>query len=154
LAEVAGVPVVLNGMARGMLPPDHHLFASRARGVALGEADLAIVAGVPLDFRLGFGRSLPDTARVVYVDVDDFRKHRPPAAALYGDLRAALGALADAARDLPTRDEWPAHVEAANRAAQADDAALAASGGAPVHPARLVAEVERFCDPDAIVVGD
>jgi acetolactate synthase-1/2/3 large subunit len=24
----------------------------------------------------------------------------------------------------------------------------------PVHPARLIAEVDRFCDPDAIIVGD
>jgi acetolactate synthase-1/2/3 large subunit len=155
-AEAAGAPVVLNGMARGMLPPDHPLFASRARGVALGEADLVLVVGVPLDFRLGFGQhpTLPDTARVVYVDVDDFRKHRPAAAALYGDVRAALAALAEAARDLPGRRAWQAKVAEANADAQAADARLAATGGSPVHPARLVAEVERYCDPDAIVVGD
>src|SRR5437867_3519476 len=56
LAEAAGVPVVLNGMARGMLPPGHRLFASRARGIALAEADLLLVVGVPLDFRLNFGQ--------------------------------------------------------------------------------------------------
>jgi acetolactate synthase I/II/III large subunit len=156
LAEAASLPVVLNGMARGMLPPHHPLFASRARGAALGEADLVLVVGVPLDFRLSFGRppAIPETARIVYVDVDDMRKHRPPAAALYGDVRAALAALADAARDVPARVAWTAHVREANRAAQAQDADLAASGGSPVHPARLVAEVERFCDPDAILVGD
>jgi acetolactate synthase-1/2/3 large subunit len=156
LAEAAGTPVVLNGMARGMVPPDHPLFASRARGVALGEADLVLVVGVPLDFRLSFGRppALPEAARIVYVDVDDFRKHRPAAAALYGDVKAALAALAEAARDLPAREAWRAHVAEANARAKAGDAELAATGGSPVHPARLVAEVERFCDPDAIVVGD
>jgi acetolactate synthase-1/2/3 large subunit len=156
LAEVAGVPVVLNGMARGMLPPDHRLFASRARGTALGEADLVLVIGVPLDFRLGFGQppALPAEARVVYVDVDGFRKHRAAAGALYGDLRAALAALAEAARDVPERVPWTERVAAANRGAQARDAELAAAGGSPVHPARLIAEVERYCDPDAILVGD
>ncbi|HYW27291.1 MAG TPA: acetolactate synthase [Terriglobales bacterium] len=156
LAEAAGAPVVLNGMARGMLPPDHPLFASRARGVALGEADLVLVIGVPLDFRLNFGKppALPDAARIVYVDVDDFRKHRPAAAALYGDVRAALAALAEAARDLPVRGPWQARVAEASARTQAADAELAAPGGSPVHPARLVAEVERYCDPDAIVVGD
>jgi acetolactate synthase-1/2/3 large subunit len=156
LAEAAGTPVVLNGMARGMVPPDHPLFASRARAVALGEADLVLVVGVPLDFRLSFGQPpvLPEAARIVYVDVDDFRKHRPAAAALYGDVKAALAALAEAARDLPARDAWRAHVAEANARAKAGDADLAATGGSPVHPARLVAEVERFCDPDAIVVGD
>jgi acetolactate synthase-1/2/3 large subunit len=154
LAEAAGTPVVLNGMARGMLPPDHPLFASRARGVALGEADLVLVVGVPLDFRLSFGRALAESARIVYVDVDDYRKHRPADAALYGDVKAALAALAEALRDAPARPEWQARVAGANAAAQAADAELAAAGGSPVHPARLVAEVERFCDEDAIVVGD
>ena len=156
MAEAAGTPVVLNGMARGMLPPDHPLFAARARGAALGEADLVLVVGVPLDFRLSFGRppAIPESARIVYLDVDDLRKHRPAAAALYGDLRAALAALAEAARDLPAREAWQAHVASANRAARTADAELAARGGSPVHPARLVAEVERFCDPDAILVGD
>jgi acetolactate synthase-1/2/3 large subunit len=156
LAEAACLPVVLNGMARGMLPPDHRLFASRARGVALGEADLVLVVGVPLDFRLNFGQApvVPDAARIVYVDVDDLRKHRPAAAALYGDLRASLGALAEAVRDVRPLDAWVARVAQANQAAAARDVELASAGGSPVHPARAIAEVERFCDPDAILVGD
>jgi acetolactate synthase I/II/III large subunit len=155
-ANAAGVPVVLNGMARGMLPPDHRLFASRARGIALGEADLVVVIGVPLDFRLNFGRApvMQDAAKVVYIDIDDHRKHRPPAAALYGDIRLALSALAEAAEGLGSRNGWLHHVTAANRSAQAEDAQLGATDGSPVHPARLLAEVERFCDQDAILVGD
>jgi acetolactate synthase-1/2/3 large subunit len=155
-AEAAGTPVVLNGMARGMLPPDHRLFASRARGVALGEADLVLVVGVPLDFRLNFGQPpvFPAGARIVYVDVDDLRKHRPPAAALYGDIRAALAALADASAGVPVREAWVTRVAEAGLAARARDAELGATPGAPVHPARLVAEVERHCDPDAILIGD
>src|SRR5262249_58606772 len=112
VAEAAHIPVVMNGMARGMVPPEHRLFASRARGAALGEADLILVVGVPLDFRLHFGGHpvFPDGARIVYVDVDDYRKHRPPAAALYDDLHAVLEALADAACGLPGRDAWVEHV--------------------------------------------
>ncbi|HXM55309.1 MAG TPA: acetolactate synthase [Candidatus Dormibacteraeota bacterium] len=158
LAEAAGVPVVLNGMARGMLPPDHALFATRARGVALGEADLVLAIGVPLDFRLGFGQppAIAEGACVVYIDVeeDGRRQHRPAAATLHGELKTGLAALAEAVRDVPHREAWQAHVAAANRASQARDAALAAHEGSPVHPARLVAEVERYCDEDAIIVGD
>jgi len=155
-AEAAHIPVVLNGMARGMLPPEHPLFASRARGTALGAADLILVVGVPLDFRLHFGGHpvFPDGAQIVYVDVDDYRKHRPSAAALYGDVRGALAALADAACGLPARDDWIERVALASRTAQAQDAEMTASNSSPVHPARLVAEVERACDPDAIMVGD
>jgi acetolactate synthase-1/2/3 large subunit len=156
LAETVGAPVVLNGMARGALPPDHPLFASRARGVALGHADLVLVVGAPLDFRLNFGQPplIDQQARIVYVDVDGWRKHRPAAAALSGDLREALAALTEGARDAPHREEWIDRVARAEMEAAARDAELARAEGTPPHPARVVAEVERAIDPDAIVVGD
>lgn len=156
LAEAASLPVVLNGMARGILPPDHRLFASRARRVALGEADLVLVVGTPLDFRLNFGEPplFAANAQFAYVDVDGWRKHRPAAAAVYGNLRQALAQLAEAVRDLPPRRAWLERVAGAGAEAAAADRALATAGGSPVHPARLVAEVERFCDPDAVIVGD
>lgn len=156
LAEAASLPVVLNGMARGCLPPDHPLFATRARAVALGEADLVLVIGVPLDFRLNFGQPpvIAEDARIVYVDVDGFRQHRPAAAALEGDLRAALAALATACEGVPGRDGWLEAVRAAEAGARARDLPMTASESAPVHPARLVAEVERFADQDAVIVGD
>ena len=155
-AEAARLPAVLNGMARGMLPPEHPLFATRARGAALGEADLILVVGVPVDFRLNFGAHpvFSDRAQIVYVDSDAYRKHRPAAAALYGDVRAAMSTLAHAARDLPPRDVWVDRVARASRAAQANDAEMAASDGSPVHPARLIAEIERACDRDAVMIGD
>jgi len=156
LAEAAGLPVVLNGQARGMLPPGHPLFASRARSTALGQADVVVVAGVPLDFRLNFGEPplIAESAQVVYLDVDGFRKRRPAAAALYGDLKGALGRLADALAGSSERTAWLEHVRRANVAAVERDRALAASAGSPLHPARLVAEVEAALDPDAIIVGD
>ncbi|HEU5108661.1 MAG TPA: thiamine pyrophosphate-binding protein, partial [Micromonosporaceae bacterium] len=71
-AERAGVPVFTNGAGRGCLPTDHPLAFSQSRGFALGQADLVIVLGTPLDFRLGYGRppSFAEGAKVVMVDVD------------------------------------------------------------------------------------
>ncbi|MDQ6743241.1 MAG: acetolactate synthase [Candidatus Dormibacteraeota bacterium] len=156
LAESAGLPVVLNGMARGMVPPGHRLFASRARAVALGEADVILVVGVPLDFRLNFGQPpvIGQDARVVYLDVDARHENRPAAAAVHGDLKAALGELIEAAREVRPREDWIERVAQAGASAVARDADLAATGGSPVHPARLVTEVGRHCDTDAILVGD
>ncbi len=104
LAEAAAIPVVLNGMARGMLPPTHPLFASRARALALGQADLVLVVGAPLDFRLNFGQPplFAEGAGIAYVDVDGFRKHRP-GPALLGDVRAALARLAELAAPAESR---------------------------------------------------
>src|ERR1051325_1780524 len=72
LAERAGVPVFTNGAGRGCLPHDHPQLFSQARGFALGQADVVLVLGTPLDFRLGYGRppSFADLAQVVMVDCD------------------------------------------------------------------------------------
>src|SRR5262249_59532841 len=54
-AEELRLPVITNGQARGVLPAGHDLLVTRARSVAFREADLVVVAGTPLDFRLGYG---------------------------------------------------------------------------------------------------
>src|SRR6266498_3213679 len=67
-AEALGLPVIANGLGRGVLPAGHELLVTRARSLAFGAADLVIVAGAPLDFRLGygaFGGSSGQPARVV-----------------------------------------------------------------------------------------
>src|SRR5512139_100469 len=55
LVETAALPTVTNGMGRGILPAGHDLLVTRARSLAFGQADLVLVAGAPLDFRLGYG---------------------------------------------------------------------------------------------------
>jgi len=154
--EAAHLPTSVNSMARGMLPPGHPMFFPRARGQALGQADLIMVIGVPLDFRLNFGQSpvFADDAKIVYVDVDDHRKHRPAEVSILGDVKAALAALAAAVEGTPERHDWLEQLRNAEAEARARDKAMVESDSVPVHPARLIAEVNRFADPDAIIVGD
>jgi acetolactate synthase I/II/III large subunit len=156
LVEDAHLPLCVNGMARGMLPAGHPLSFARARGPALGEADVILVIGVLLDFRLNFGQPpvFAEDARLVYLDVDDHRKHRPSEAAVFGDLKAALGMLASAAAGAPERTEWLEKLRAAEAAARKRDRPMLESDSSPVHPARLIAEVGGYVDDDAIVVGD
>ena len=89
LAEAVGIPVFLNGLARGCLPADHELFYSRARSAGLKGADVALVIGVPMDFRLGFGQAFGEDCELVVVDVAEPEREHPRAVAaeLYGDLR-------------------------------------------------------------------
>src|SRR5690349_1694073 len=97
LAEAAGIPVFLNGMGRGCLPADHELAFSRARGAGLKGADVALVVGVPLDFRLGFGGSFGDETKIVRVDYAENKltRNRAPEVDLVGSIAATLGALAE-----------------------------------------------------------
>jgi acetolactate synthase-1/2/3 large subunit len=45
-------------MARGLLGRDHRLQLRHQRRAALREADLVVLAGVPCDFRLDYGRQI------------------------------------------------------------------------------------------------
>jgi acetolactate synthase-1/2/3 large subunit len=154
LAEELRIPVLMNGMARGVVPADHDLAFSRARSKALGEADVALVIGVPMDFRLGFGKVFgPDTLLIAADRVEPGRPHpREVAAGLYGDLTTILSALAEAG---PTDHEaWIADLRTTETAARAGEAAELADDRTPLHPMRVYAEVSEMLDRDAIVVID
>src|SRR3954466_9002445 len=117
LAEELEIPVFLNGLARGCLPADHERFFSRARSKALKGADVALVIGVPMDFRLGFGGSVGEDTQIVPIGSAPPEKPHPrqPAVELYGGVVATLDALREAAagaRGGPDRAGWLAELSA------------------------------------------
>jgi acetolactate synthase-1/2/3 large subunit len=155
LVEELQLPVFLNGLARGCVPADHDLFFSRARGVALQGADVALVIGVPMDFRLGFGGAFGEDTQIVVVDrARPAREHpRAVAAELYGAIGAILDALREGAAPGRAR-AWLGSLRATERDARAAEAAERADERAPLHPMRVYAELSALLDRDAIVIGD
>ncbi len=156
LCEELSVPVFVNGLGRGCVPADHPLFFSRARGAGLKGADVALVIGVPMDFRLGFGGSFGDDTQVVVIgSARPERAHpREPAAELYGGVAATLDALRTGAGGGPDRSAWTAslrEVENEKRAGEQDDLT---DGRSPLHPLRVYHELGQVLDRDAIVIGD
>ena len=155
LVERRGIPVFLNGLARGCIPADHELFFSRARSTALKGADVALVVGVPMDFRLGFGKSFGDDTEIVAIDVAEPERDHPraPAAELYGDVAAILSGLAEASSGADT-GEWVESIRAVEREKREGERELREDPRAPLHPMRLYAELGEVLDRNAIVIGD
>jgi acetolactate synthase-1/2/3 large subunit len=155
LAEELRIPVFLNGLARGCLPADHELFFSRARREALKEADVALVIGAPMDFRLGFGGVFGDETSLVVIDrVRPARAHpREVCAELYGAIGATLRALG-AAGPGPDRSAWLAQLRASEAGAREAEQAERCDDRSPLHPMRIYAELGSMLDRDAIVIGD
>ena len=153
-AEAASVPVFVNGMGRGTIAADHELALSRARATAFKQADVVLVAGTPLDFRLGFGRF--GDARVVHLcdAPSEVAAHADLAASTAGDLRSTFTALADAASASGARRDWVRRLREEERAARSTEEALLSAGADPIKPARVYGELRRRLDRDAIVIGD
>ncbi len=174
LAEALRIPVFLNGLARGCVPADHELFFSRARSHALKGADVALVIGVPMDFRLGFGSSFGDDTEILVIDTaEPERRHpRTVAAELYGslpatlaDLRSAVartgagadagaGAGAGAGGQASQSERWIEDLRATETERRTAERAEIEDDRSPLHPMRLYAELARVLDRDAIVIGD
>ena len=154
LAESRSIPVIPNGMGRGCLASDHPLCFSRARSMALKGADVVIVIGTPLDFRLGFGKF--GEAKTIHIadSEDGISRMAEPTAAVWGNsLEAIVNTLAEKG-DHPNRDEWIAALTADEQARRAADDADLQSDAFPVHPARVYGMLRDKLDRDAIVIGD
>ncbi|TWH01852.1 acetolactate synthase-1/2/3 large subunit [Nocardioides sp. J9] len=162
LVEEMRLPAITNGMGRGIVPGGHPLLVTKARGAALGGADLVVVVGTPLDFRLGFGvfggKDGADPAAVVHVadSADQVSHHAPLADHVSGDLTAVLDGLLEALAGRPRADSsaWVASLQETAAEAAARDAELLGAEADPIHPARIYGElVPRLAD-DAVVIGD
>ncbi|BCL16092.1 acetolactate synthase [Micromonospora sagamiensis] len=153
-AEALGVPVFTNGMGRGALPPEHPLAFAKARRAALSGADVVVVVGTPLDFRLSFG-DFGDAKVVHVVDAPSQRAgHVETAASPAGDLRLILTALADHVGDRVDHTDWIAQLRVKEDAAKARDAEEMAAETDPIRPARIYGELRRVLARDAITIGD
>ena len=152
-ASRSGIPTFLNGMGRGCLPREHPAFFELSRKDALAAADVVLVVGTPLDFRLGYGTepTFAPGARVVQVDVEatEIGRNRPIDVGVVGDSRSVLSALADGWRGgVPA--EWLRHLrekEAARRERQRE---YEESDQRPIHHFRLA----RALDTVAARAGD
>lgn len=163
LVTEAGLPTITNGMGRGLVPGGHPLLVTKARSAAFNGADLVVVVGTPLDFRLGYGvfggKEGATPARVVHLadSPGQLSAHAELAASAAGDLTLVLDGVRDGIAALSRRPDWSGWVTELQdtvKAAAERDAALLSAEADPIHPARIYGElVPRLAD-DAVVVGD
>ena len=159
-AERGALPVYLNAMGRGALPPDHpnHLGASRKH--ALANADVILDVGAPLDFRLGYGQPpvFNANAKIIQVDIDarEIGRNRGADVGIIGDARAVLEQLADAFPSFPSfpSQMWLRELRERETREMREMAALLNSDTIPIHPLRLAKEIRDVLDDDTIVIGD
>ncbi len=154
MVEAHGLPTFVNGLGRGCLPADHDLAFSRTRSMLKADADVVIVIGTPLDFRISFG-SFGDAQVVHIVDHPDQRAtHVAAAASPAGDLAATMTAIAEFGGTHTDTSSWVQAMRDAENAARAGDEPLLAADNDPIKPTRIYGELRRVLDRDAVVICD
>lgn len=78
------IPTFVSGLARGLLSKTDLPIYRHKRSNALKEADLVILAGVPCDFRLDYGRVINHKAKIISINLsrNDLYLNRRPAKAI------------------------------------------------------------------------
>ena len=146
----------MNGMARGVVPADHELAFSRARGQALRDADVAAggrrADGLPA--RASAACSAPTPQLIVADRCRPEREH--PRAGRRRAVRRPAGARLPRSPGPGSgrHEDWIAGLRAAETAARDAEAAELADDRTPLHPMRVYAELAPLLDRDAIVVID
>ncbi|RAS70919.1 acetolactate synthase-1/2/3 large subunit [Lentzea atacamensis] len=161
LVRTLNIPAYMNGAGRGTLPPGdpHHFQLSRR--YAFDNADVIVIVGTPFDFRMGYGRRLSANATVVQIDLDyrTVGKNRDIDLGIVGDADLVLSSVAQAASGREDngamgRKVWLEELQAVEEKARQKRLEHLRSDDMPIHPYRLVSEINDFLTEDSIYIGD
>jgi acetolactate synthase-1/2/3 large subunit len=147
-------------MGRGCLPPDHPSFFQLSRKEALARADVVVVVGTPLDFRMGYGAepTFAPGAKVIQIDVDaaEIGRNRPIDVGVVADARSAIAALGYAARLSPAAAGWRTFLRDDETARAEKQRAFEESDQEPIHHFRLAKAIDTVASRagDVTYVGD
>lgn len=152
-----GLPTYLGGTARGLLGADDPIQFRHNRGQALKEADVVIIAGFPLDFRLGYGMKINRKATLITVNRDAaaLRKNRRPTLGVLGDAGRFLQSLASEIEPGSGRfDEWFERLRSSEAERDARISEMAEEEVEYINPIHLARELENAMDRDSVLVVD
>lgn len=155
--ERLGVPTFLAGSARGLLGREHELQFRHKRSAALKQADLVIVAGFPMDFRLGYGQSIGRKARLVTVNLDQeaLSKNRRPNLGVLAHPGAFLSRVAERVDAAGRRlGPWIASLREREQAREDEIAEQAKAETEYVNPIDFFRRLEPMIADDAVLVVD
>ena len=159
LAADLKLPVYLNGMGRGCLPADHPSFLQLSRSKALRESDLVIIAGTPIDFRLGYGERINPDAKIIQIEIDGglIGRNRGADVGIVGSSRAVLEQLQlSLTGDGLDFSGWLAELRADEDRRAARLTPHLFSEQTPIHHYRMAQALDEWAaaNPDAILIGD
>lgn len=157
----SGAGYLDTGESKGIVPEDHPAHIGAMRGAAMTQADLVVTIGRKLDFQLAYGaHAVFGEARFLRLSdvAQELTDNRLGDAAVFGDVAASLDALSDRLAGKSGERDWvramrERHLQRA--AGLADMLANAPSDAqARIHPNRLLGEIRKRLDPDAVVIAD
>jgi thiamine pyrophosphate-dependent acetolactate synthase large subunit-like protein len=151
-----GIPVYLTGMARGLLGKDHSLYFRHNRSKVLKEADLVILAGMPQDFRLNYGRSMNPKAYLISINRSwkELKKNRKPDLAIQADSSYFLQMLVQEEKLGKDFNEWIKILRDKEKEQINEIEQFMNEKTDGVNPLKLCQDIESVINEDSIIIVD
>jgi acetolactate synthase-1/2/3 large subunit len=155
------LPAFMNGAARGTLPPGDPNHFHLTRRYAFNNADVILIVGTPFDFRMGYGKRLPQSAKVVQIDMSyaTVGKNRDIDLGLVGDPGAILAEVTKAVRGgkasgADKRNAWLEQLRGEEKRLVEERLPRLQKDTAPIHPLRLAHEINQALTDNTMYIGD
>jgi thiamine pyrophosphate-dependent acetolactate synthase large subunit-like protein len=156
--ESLGIPVYLSGMARGLMGVAHPLHRRHQRRKALREADLVILAGVPSDFRLDYGRNVRRSACLISANrsrVDLNRNRRPDIGASADAGLFLLGLANKLEAGVSSRwNEWQEILLSRDADREAEIDTNAGRSGEFLNPVSFCRSIDADLSDNSVLIAD
>jgi len=163
--DSTGIPAFTSSMGKGCIPDTHPMCCGPSLPIrpgpalaALTQSDCVIMCGARVSLFFGHGRLFSKGAKIIHMNIDpeEIDRNRPADAALIGDCGKSLAQLQkELAGISPERfSVWRETLSKARDASLAGFKPQAESDQVPVHPARLMKDLDEFLDPEDILVVD
>ena len=157
--DKTGIPFILMNHGRGELPDTHPLSIWDVGniGLMLGltQADVLIAVGIRFNWLLQSGQAIPPHVKVVRIDIDphEIDRNRQADVGLVGDTASVLNQLTPIVKK-SDHGTWISTLRAASQAFIEPELKLRETPSDPIHPIRLVAQIQKAVGEDAIYVAD
>ncbi|MBN1574507.1 MAG: thiamine pyrophosphate-binding protein [Deltaproteobacteria bacterium] len=164
--EASGIPIFTLSMGRGIVLEDHPLsfgpaviIRPGAAGSAITRTDCVIFLGTRINLYTMYGALFPPNAKIIHVNIDpvEIGRNRDVSVGIMGDvgivsdqLKEALAGKVKADRFSPWVEELKKEEEFSIDSVKGD----ITSDKVPIHPQRLMKEIDEFLGSEGIVTAD
>ena len=152
------IPTFVSGLARGFLSKTDLPIYRHKRSNALKEADLVILAGVPCDFRLDYGRVINHKAKIISINLsrNDLYLNRRPAKAILTSPGSFLIDWSNSGKNNSDSkwENWHEQLAIRNDKRQADIINQSNTPTEFVNPMKLCLSLNEHIQEGDIIVAD
>jgi thiamine pyrophosphate-dependent acetolactate synthase large subunit-like protein len=151
-----GIPVYLSGMSRGLLGQHNPHHFHHNRKAALQKADLIILAGLPCDFRLNYGKGFSKNAKKITINLDKkhLSKNIAPYLAIHYNPASVIISLQHETVFHPSWDEWKKEFTDREESREKEITAMASIKGKYINAVALFQKLEQLLPVNSIIICD